>query len=227
MRYALFLMALLAAVTAHAEESATESLCETGQNQSPISIVKAVKADLPEFEADYKDVELTYERRPNLLALDYPEGSILKWGEKTYSLRKVVFHTPAEHLVNGRKFDLEVQLEHKAEDGELLNVSIMMKRGFSNPGLDPFLANIPRADSEEPVIVEGQFFSPQIFIPANTDYYLYEGSETLPPCTEGVKWLILKSYVELGGEQLNILKKALGENARAIQPTGERVIQQK
>lgn len=231
MRYFLILALLLAPLVSRAAdetEAAGETLCDTGTQQSPISIAKAAKAELPEIEADYKDVELTVERKPNFLALHYPEGSILKWGEKTYQLQRIVFHTPAEHIVNGRKFDLEVQLEHKAEDGSRLNLSVMLKRGFSNAGLNPLLTNIPRSDTpEEPLIVEGAFFTPQVLLPANLDYYTYTGSDTLAPCTEGVEWIILKSYVELGGEQLNVLKKILGQNARPAQAIGERTIRQK
>lgn len=206
---------------------AANSLCGQGKLQSPVSLSKAAKTALPELEADYKDVELTVDRRANHLSLIYPEGSVLKVGDKTYQLERVVFHTPAEHTISGRKFDLEVQLEHKAADGARANISVMMKRGFSNAAFNTLLGNLPRQNTAEPLIVEGVFFTPQVLLPANMDYYTYEGSDTTPPCTEGVRWYVLKSYVELGGEQLKAIQKIVGANARPVQPLQGRQLQQK
>lgn len=226
----MLLSALLIAAPGMAEEKVPAApdttLCEQGKAQSPIALLKADKAKLPLLEPDYKEVEMNIERQPGLLAVHYPEGSILKIGDQSFQLTRVTFHTPAEHTMRGQKFDLEVQLEHKNTEGKIAIVSVMMKRGFSNYGLDALLKKIPKADTPEPIIIDGAFFSPQTLFPADLGYYHYTGSLTTPPCTEGVEWYVLKAYVELGSDQLTAFKKILGANARPMQNLEGRKVEQ-
>ena len=39
-----------------------------------------------------------------------------------------------------------------------------------------------------------QPFDASSLLPRNLRYYRFAGSLTTPPCTEGVSWLVLKSY---------------------------------
>ena len=39
-----------------------------------------------------------------------------------------------------------------------------------------------------------------------TDYWSYDGSLTVPPCTEGIKWSVIKSVQPISEAQLNRLK---------------------
>ncbi|MBK7062127.1 MAG: carbonic anhydrase family protein [Rubrivivax sp.] len=48
-------------------------------------------------------------------------------------------------------------------------------------------------------------------VPPATGYYAYEGSETAPPCTEGVRWLVMKQALSVSAAQLAAL-------ARLFQP---------
>jgi carbonic anhydrase len=38
--------------------------------------------------------------------------------------------------------------------------------------------------------------------PSTLGYYVYPGSVTAPPCTEGVKWFVLKTPVEVSAAQI-------------------------
>lgn len=226
MTQAILLTTILATTTPLlAEEDKPDmTLCEKGTAQSPIALSKAKKQALPDLVADYKEVELNIERKPGLLAIHYPEGSLLTLGDKKYNLMRISFHTPSEHTMRGQKFDLEVQLEHKAADGKIIIVSVMMKKGFGNFALNNLIKKIPQSYTPEPLLLEGSYFSPQTLLPADLSYYNYTGSLTTPPCTEGTDWYVLKSYVELGADQLAAFKKALGNNARALQPQGNRQV---
>jgi carbonic anhydrase len=228
MTQAILLSTILATATPlfAEDEKPDTTLCEQGKQQSPVSLGKASKATLPALVADYKDVELTVERKAGLFAIHYPEGSELTIGDKKYHLSRITFHSPSEHSLRGQKFDLEVQMEHKDADGKIAVVSLMMKKGFSNFALNTLVSKIPQTDTTEPTIISDVFFSPQTLLPADLGYYTYTGSLTTPPCTEDVQWYVLKSYVELGKDQLAAFKKVLGNNARAIQPQGDRKILQ-
>ena len=62
---------------------------------------------------------------------------------------------------------------------------------------------------------------------ANRDYYRYEGSLTTPPCSEGVRWFVLKRPAKASAEQLALVQQVLGHpNNRPVQPVGARAILQ-
>ena len=52
---------------------------------------------------------------------------------------KVTFHATAEHTIDDRVMDLEVQIYHEDADGGLVIVSILYVRKRSDLGEDPFL----------------------------------------------------------------------------------------
>jgi carbonic anhydrase len=60
-------------------------------------------------------------------------------------------------------------------------------------------------------------FNPHNFLPANRDYYRYEGSLTTPPCTEGVHWIVVKDPVTVSSEDLAQYHERIHFNARPVQ----------
>jgi len=54
---------------------------------------------------------------------------------------------------------------------------------------------------------------------------VYGGSLTTPPCSEGVKWIVLKTPIEASAEQVEIFKNRVGPTSnRPVQPTNARLI---
>jgi carbonic anhydrase len=84
----------------------------------------------------------------------------------------------------------------------------MFEQGDSNPALDKLWVGLPGKEGSL------QDLSPEIaaadLLPGDRDYYRYEGSLTTPPCSEGVRWLVLKQTVPVSAEQIDRLTKALG-----------------
>ena len=59
-----------------------------------------------------------------------PAGSKLSRGDKSYDLLQFHFHTPSEHLVEGKSFAMEVHFVHKnAETGTLGVLGVFMTPG--------------------------------------------------------------------------------------------------
>ena len=52
-----------------------------------------------------------------------------------------------------------------------------------------------------------------------------EGSLTTPPCSEGVRWFVLKRPAKASSGQLKVVSDTLGQpNNRPVQPLGARVV---
>ena len=57
------------------------------------------------------------------------------------------------------------------------------------------------------------------------NYFLYNGSLTTPPCTEGVHWAIMKQPIIASPEQIRHYRDLLGfDNNRPVQPQNSRTI---
>ena len=56
------------------------------------------------------------------------------------------------------------------------------------------------------------------------EFFEYEGSLSVPPCTEGVRWLVLKNILAAGMQQQYAFRKLVHGNYRATQPLNGRSV---
>jgi carbonic anhydrase len=62
-------------------------------------------------------------------------------------------------------------------------------------------------------------------LPKERAYYRFSGSLTTPPCTEGVRWMVLKEYVTISKEQVKKFVDTMGvKNNRPVQPINARKV---
>ena len=60
---------------------------------------------------------------------------------------------------------------------------------------------------------------------SDLSYYRYTGSLTTPPCTEAVRWNVLKQPMELSADQLAQFRVLYAHNVRPVQPlSGRRIV---
>jgi carbonic anhydrase len=72
--------------------------------------------------------------------------------------------------------------------------------------------------------LEQPFDYNKLFV-GQSEYFLYNGSLTTPPCTEGVQWAVMKKPVIASQEQIQFLHDKLGfDNNRPTQPHNARII---
>jgi carbonic anhydrase len=197
--------------------------CSLGHTQSPIDIKGAKPADLPPLQFDYNAVPLSIIDNGHTIQVNYPAGSTLKVGDKSYTLKQFHFHHPAEERINGKGYDLVAHLVHADADGHLVVVAILFKAGSANPFLDTVWKNIP-AEKEKVSDVSSVTINVKDLLPAKHGYYTFAGSLTIPPCSEGVTWYVFKSTAQLSKAQLDTFAKIYPKNARPIQPVNNREI---
>jgi carbonic anhydrase len=80
---------------------------------------------------------------------------------------------------------------------------------------------------------EGQNFvgalqlNPMDLLPRDTAaYYMYSGSVTAPPCTEGVTWFVLKKPITVSPAQISAFAKLYPDDVRPPQPLNGRVVKE-
>lgn len=198
-------------------------LCKDGLNQSPINLYRSREARVPALKTAYKSTPLTITNNGHTAQVNYASGSTLTVGSKKYRLLQFHFHTPSEHLKDGRAFPLEAHLVHVDDYGNLAVLGIFLKEGDrTNAFLKPIFDNIPKTEGE--VEVAGVDVNVSGLLPREREYYSYAGSLTTPPCSEGVSWMVLEDAVSVSKEQIEQFRAIFEGNARPDQPLNGRRI---
>ena len=61
-------------------------------------------------------------------------------------------------------------------------------------------------------------------VPAVRTAYRYDGSLTTPPCSEGVKWIVMTTPIEMSSEQIGAFTRLIKDNNRPVQPLNGRTV---
>lgn len=199
-------------------------LCAVGERQSPIDIRDGIRVDLEPIKFDYRPAHFRIVDNGHTVQVALSGSSITLTG-KTYELVQFHFHKPSEERVNGRRFDMVAHLVHKADDGQLAVVAVLLERGTENATIQTLWNNLP-LESGLTVVPPEASIDLSVFLPTNRNYYTYMGSLTTPPCSEGVLWLVLKPTVQVSPEQIDIFGRLYRNNARPIQPVTGRLIKE-
>ncbi|OSM02309.1 putative carbonate dehydratase [Magnetofaba australis IT-1] len=146
-------------------------------------------------------------------------GSELAVDNMRFELRQFHFHSPSENQFDGVSYPLEAHFVHVGPKGELAVVGVMFRLGAENAELAKIWAKLP--ESGEKATVEA--VDPNLLLPASRDYYRFSGSLTTPPCSEGVRWLMMKEPLTLSSKQVDQFVNLMGgPNNRPIQPLNAR-----
>jgi carbonic anhydrase len=198
--------------------------CKLGKTQSPIDIRGAKAADLPAIRFDYSPSPLKVIDNGHTIQVNYAPGSSIEVGGARYELLQFHFHKPSEEKVDGKSHAMVAHLVHKGTDGKLAVVAVLLDKGGANPTIDAIWKNLPKVKEKE-VAVGNVSVDAATLLPADRGYYTFQGSLTTPPCSEGVKWLVLKTPVKIAESEITAFGKIYPMNARPTQPLNGREIQ--
>lgn len=194
-------------------------LCAVGNRQSPIDIVGATQAEVPAVVFHYQPMMLEVQHNGHTVEVASTSENWIEVGGVRYDLTQFHFHTPGEHTVEGRPFDMEVHLVHQNEEGTLAVVGILVRRGGAHPVLDDLAAQLP--EPGESLAIEKKIAVSEL-LPEASRIFRYEGSLTTPPCSEGVQWFVFETPVEVSAAALAAFEAILGNNSRPVQPLNGR-----
>lgn len=194
-----------------------------GKNQTPVNLTGFIKADLKPLKFNYKTGGSQILNNGHTVQVVYDAGSNVVIDGVEYGLKQFHFHAPSENLIQGESYPLEGHFVHADKDGNLAVVTVMFKEGHENSALKNLWAHMPAKEGDK--IALSPAFNAQTLFPNNHAYYRFSGSLTTPPCTEGVRWIVLKKPAFVSKAQIDAFKKVMGQdNNRPVQAINAREI---
>lgn len=201
------------------------TLCASGSNQSPIDLTNFTEAELEPIHFNYTGLVTEIAHTGHAIQANYTAGSTIKVSGKVFTLQRIDFHAPSEHLVNGGQIPVEGHFIHTDNDGNIAIIAVMYTLGNEHPELKKIWQQMPTQAGKK-VGMTSQVRAGTL-MPENKEYYRVNGSLTTPPCTEGVLWMVMKNPVPVGEKQIKKLVQALKHpNNRPVQPINARLILQ-
>lgn len=195
----------------------------SGKNQSPINLASFTESVLRPLEFNYQPQTAALLNNGLTVQLNYPQPKFMRAEKINFNLLQLRFHAPSEHQIKGQSYPLEAHFVHKNDHGDRAVVAVLFEIGDENPALSNSMTRLPM-EAGHHVELDSPL-SPEELLPANRDYYRYNGSMTVPPCTEGVRWYVMKTAVSISNAQLEAVKSALGQpNNRPIQSANARTV---
>ncbi|KAL3534412.1 hypothetical protein ACH5RR_002873 [Cinchona calisaya] len=205
-------------------------ICDNGKLQSPIDLLNQrvqVFPSLGKLKRDYKPAPAILKNRGHDISVEWKgEAGKIVVNSTDYKLLQCHWHSPSEHTLNGKRYNLELHIVHKNSRGGIAVVGILYEFGHPDPFLAQLLHHISR--TEEGGVVDLGIVSPGDIKFGSRKYYRYIGSLTVPPCTEGVVWTIVKKVRTVSREQIRAIREAVRDgfeaNARPTQPQNGRPV---
>jgi carbonic anhydrase len=199
--------------------------CASGRQQSPIDISGAEQANLPKIEFHYTPSSPRIDNSGHTIQVNVPPGSSISIDGHSYQLSQIHFNAPSEEEIHGKRHSLVAHFVHRDAAGKLAVVAVFLDAGQPNATLDEIFRQMPSRPGPERA-VEGKPIDPAALLPSKRGYYEYEGSLTTPPCSEGVRWFVLKQAVGASTQELDAFRALYPHNVRPVQPRNGRIVRQ-
>lgn len=223
-----------------------DGVCPTGQEQSPIDLVmdqvtesKGYHEWTKSMHADQLGVswEVVDHSKFNLenMANNSQRVTTKRDGkEYSWSLYNVHFHTPAEHLLDGKQYPLEIHFIHTLDAVNTQNPYSYEGREFLVFGV--FFEEVVDEEQDD-LLNNHEFFTDKTFTLKNLDkwlnpentHYIYKGGLTTPGCDQVVNWVVMERPVPIGSTLLGKIETTTYDlypngNARRVQEVLERSV---
>jgi carbonic anhydrase len=207
--------------------------CAEGATQSPIDIASASVASAPaSVTMQYGRASMSIDHHEHVtdvidnghtIQVNCGGAGSVTIGGKAFALAQFHFHSPSEHTVDGKSYPMEMHLVHKSADDSLAVLGVLIEEGKPNAAFDSVWAHLP-AEAGQEVRLPDVIVDVDHLLPAKREFYRYDGSLTTPPCSEGVKWLVMKTPIALSHDQIAKFRAIIHDNNRPTQALKNRVV---
>ncbi len=200
--------------------------CGTGKSQSPIDIsTAALKHGSQEAIAFHyaaaSKVKGSIVNNGHTVKVNTEHAGFIEVDGKRYDLKQFHFHSPSENQVDGKPYAMVAHFVHASAKGELAVVAVMFQQGKANKALTKVWSKLPQEVGDK---AGYRGLDLAAILPADRTYYHFTGSLTTPPCSENVNWMILKTPVTIGAQQLKKFHALYNGNVRPVNPMNGRSV---
>lgn len=207
---------------------------DPGNYQSPINIISTEvkkEAKTHKFSLHFEDKIAAVENLGHTVQLDFKKGSRITAGNISYDFKQMHFHTPAEHLIDGITYPMELHIvainEELPNMPRYLVIGVLFKMGKENPFIKEFINLIPPKDTLQTVKDNSIKLRDFLSLSELEHHHHYQGSLTTPPYAETAQWFVLRTIFEASPEQIKTINSIEGNNARHIEAENNRRIEDK
>jgi carbonic anhydrase len=197
--------------------------CRLGKEQSPIDIRGARQADLAPIAFAYTAGPAEIVNNGHTVQVTPKSGGAIRAGGVEYKLLQFHFHTPSEERIQGKAHDMVAHFVHKDAAGKLAVVAVLLDGGKETAAWKAIFDSLPGKEGETRDLAS---VDPAALLPSARGYYTFVGSLTTPPCSEGVRWFVLRQPVTVSPGETAAFRKIYPHNARPTQPVNGRAIEE-
>lgn len=202
--------------------------CAKGEHQSPIDLDSrtAKTGKSGKFRINYEPGAVALLNNGHTVEAEVGDAAdTVTFEGATYRLAQFHFHTPSEHTIDGKHFPLEIHFVNKDAEGHITVVGVLVRAGAENRDLAAVFNALP-ADATPAGEQAGKRAQVDLaaVLPREHKAFVYNGSLTTPPCTEGVHWIVMAQPVEMSRAQIGNFAKIFHDNHRPLQKINGREI---
>ncbi|VVB12252.1 unnamed protein product, partial [Arabis nemorensis] len=184
-------------------------ICNTGKFQSPIDLTNERVSLIHDgaWRRQYKPALASVINRGHDVMVSWKgDAGKITVRRTDFKLVQCHWHSPSEHTINGTRYDVELHMVHQSASGRLAVIGVLYKLGKPDEFLKKLLNGIKAVGKKE---INLGTVNPQDIKFQTRKFYRYIGSLTVPPCTEGVIWTVVKRVNTISAEQIAALRDAV------------------
>jgi carbonic anhydrase len=197
------------------------AVCKDGKAQSPIDIQTEKTVSIAPNHIIKVDENVQAKSQivdnGHAIQVNVENGGKINVEGVDYRLVQFHFHGRSEEKIDGKQYDLVAHMVHKSDAGNLLVVGVLFEEGKqSNAILEQVITGVGT----------NGLINPAKLLPGHSDhYYHFMGSLTTPPCSENVRWYVMKEVQNATKGQIGAMRKFYDHNYRPVQPLNGRVVE--
>uniref|UniRef100_A0A6C0K6H8 carbonic anhydrase n=1 Tax=viral metagenome TaxID=1070528 RepID=A0A6C0K6H8_9ZZZZ len=141
-----------------------------------------------------------------------------------YTCKKMILYATAQHSLETVFGEAELVATFTHPSGKTVNMSVIVRTSPGDTASAKFFnAFVPYSDSAQEVNL-GNSWSLQDVVPDTPAYYVYRGTNLVPPCEPDVIWIVYSNTVTMDPSDYAKLAKNVKPARRPLEEVGDRQV---
>ena len=141
-----------------------------------------------------------------------------------YTCKKMVLYSTAQHSLDSVFGEAELVATFTHPSGKTVNMSVIVRTSPGDTASAKFFnAFVPYSDSDQQVNL-GNSWSLQDVVPDTPAYYVYTGTNLVPPCEPDVIWIVYSNTVTMDPSDYAKLAKNVKPARRPLEEVADREV---